>query len=147
MTRIISYNILAGGYSLRENGARRVNQLVKMIGSADADVVGVVEATNPMLTHEPRVVEEIAEQLGMQLIIGGEAANSNDYQLALLTRLPVIYTQIYPRPGLLNKPLLEVCVQEKDGEKLIIFVTHLAAAFYKGWGGNGIRKREVKEIL
>jgi endonuclease/exonuclease/phosphatase family metal-dependent hydrolase len=147
MTRIVSYNILAGGYSLRENGARRVNQLVKMIGSADADVVGVVEATNPMLTSKPRVIEEVAEQLGMQLIMGGEAAHSNDYQLALLTRLPVVYSQIYPRPGRLNKPLLEVCVQEESGENLIIFVTHLSASFYKGWGGNGIREREVKETL
>jgi endonuclease/exonuclease/phosphatase family metal-dependent hydrolase len=147
MARIVSYNILAGGYSLRENGARRVNQLVKMIQSVDPDVVGVVEATNPMLTQSPRVVEEMAEQLGMQLIMGGEAAHPNDYQLALLTRLPVVYTQIHPRPGLLNKPLLEVCVREESGEQLIIFVTHLSAAFYKGWAGNGIREKEVAEIL
>ena len=147
MTRIVSYNILVGGYSLRENGARRVQQLVKMIQSVDPDIVGVVEATNPMLPQKPLVVEEMAEALGMQLIMGGEAAHRNDYQLALLTRLPVISTKLHPRPGLLNKPLLEVCIREKSGEELTVFVTHLAASFYKGWAGNGIREKEVNEIL
>jgi len=148
MTRIVSYNILAGGYSLRENGARRVNQLVKMIQSTNPDIVGVVEATNPiLLKQKPLVIEEIAEQLGMDLIMGGEAAYVTDYQTALLTRLPVIYSKHHTRPGLLNKPLLEVCVQEEGGQELTVFVTHLAASFYQGWGGNGIREREIEEIL
>ncbi|HTK09606.1 MAG TPA: endonuclease/exonuclease/phosphatase family protein [Ktedonobacteraceae bacterium] len=147
MTRIVSYNILAGGYSLRENGARRVKQLVKMIQSVDPDIVGVVEATHPMLTHKPLVIEEVAEELGMQLIMGGDAAHRHDYQLALLTRLPVVSTKLHPRPGLLNKPLMEVCVREENGEELTVFVTHLAAYFYKGWAGNGIREREIEEIL
>src|SRR5882724_11019190 len=133
MTRIVSYNILAGGYSLRENGARRVNQLVKMIQSTNPDIVGVVEATNPiLLKQKPLVIEEIAEQLGMDLIMGGEAAYVTDYQTALLTRLPVIYSKHHTRPGLLNKPLLEVCVQEEGGQELTVFVTHLAASFYQG---------------
>jgi endonuclease/exonuclease/phosphatase family metal-dependent hydrolase len=147
MTRIVSYNILAGGYSLRENGARRGQQLVKMIQSADPDIVGVIEATHPMLPQKPLVVEEMAEELGMQLVMGGDAAHRGDYQLALLTRLPVISTKLHPRPGLLNKPLLEVCVLEESGEELTVFVTHLAAYFYRGWAGNGIREKEIDEIL
>src|SRR5581483_7914752 len=147
MTRIVSYNILAGGYSLRENGARRTVQLTKMIRSVQPDVVGLVEATHPLLKEKPLVIEEIAEALDMQLIMGGEAAHSSDYQLALLTRLPVVYTKIHTRPGLLNKPLLEVCVEESNGQQLTIFVTHLNAAFYRGWAGNHLREREVREIL
>jgi endonuclease/exonuclease/phosphatase family metal-dependent hydrolase len=147
MTRIVSYNILAGGYSLRENGARRTAQLTKMIRSVDPDVVGLVEATHPLLLQKPLVIEEIAEALNMQLIMGGDPAHNSDYQLALLTRLPVVYTKIHPRPGVLNKPLLEVCVEESNGQQLTIFVTHFHAAFYRGWAGNHLREREAREIL
>jgi hypothetical protein len=93
------------------------------------------------------VIEEIAEELGMQLTMGGDATHKSDYQLALLTRLPIVYTKIHPRPGLLTKPLLEVCVEEANGERLTVFVTHLSAAFNRGWAGAHIRMREVHEIL
>jgi endonuclease/exonuclease/phosphatase family metal-dependent hydrolase len=147
MTRIVSYNILAGGYSMREHGARRTAQLTAMIRSIQPDIVGVVEATHPMITQRPLVIEEVAENLGMQLVMGGDAAHLSDYQIALLTRLPVVYSKIHARPGVLNKPVLEVCVEESNGEQLIVFVTHLNAAFYKGWAGNGLREREIREIV
>jgi endonuclease/exonuclease/phosphatase family metal-dependent hydrolase len=147
MTCIVTYNILAGGYSLREQGARRTQQLTKIIRSAQPDIVGVVEATHPKLPEKPLVIEELAEALDMQLIMGGQATFQSDYQLALLTRLPVIYTKIHPRPALLSKPLLEVCVEEKNGQQLTVFVTHLFASFHKGWAGNALREREVQEIL
>src|SRR4051812_1449347 len=47
MTRILSYNILVGGQP-------RIDQITSMLQSADPDVVGLVEAT------DPRVVEELA---------------------------------------------------------------------------------------
>jgi endonuclease/exonuclease/phosphatase family metal-dependent hydrolase len=147
MTRIVSYNILAGGYSLRENGARRTTQLTKMIRSVHPDVVGLVEATHPLLKQKPLVIEELAEELDMQLIIGENAVHSSDYQLALLTRLPVVHTKTHPRPGILNKPLLEVCLEESNGQHLTVFVTHFHAAFYRGWAGNHLREREAHEIL
>jgi len=147
MTRVVSYNILAGGYSLRDKGAKRTKQISAILRSAQPELVGIVEATHPQLLQHPLVVEELAEALEMQLIMGGHIAHVTDYQVALLTRLPVVYTKIHPRPGLLNKPLLEVCVEERDGQELTVFVTHLHAAFYKGWAGNGLRQREVEEIL
>jgi endonuclease/exonuclease/phosphatase family metal-dependent hydrolase len=147
MTRIVSYNILAGGYNLRENCTKRVHQLTAIIRSANPDVVGLVEATHPLLMQKPLVIEELAEALDMQLVMGGPAAHSTDYQTALLTRLPVIYSRIHVHPGVLNKPLLEVCVEESDGQQLTIFVTHLSAAFYKGWAGSHLRNRESEEIL
>ncbi|MBV9229759.1 MAG: endonuclease/exonuclease/phosphatase family protein [Chloroflexi bacterium] len=147
MTRIVSYNILAGGYSLRENGASRAQQLTKIIRSVQPDIIGLVEATHPSIKEKPMVIEEIAEELGMQLTMGGDATHKHDYQLALLTRLPIVYTKIHPRPGLLTKPLLEVCVEEANGERLTVFVTHLSAAFNQGWAGAHIRTREVHEIL
>jgi endonuclease/exonuclease/phosphatase family metal-dependent hydrolase len=147
VTRIVSYNILAGGYDLRENGARRVHQLLKIIRSTQPDVVGLVEATNPQITQKPLVVEELADRLGMRLVMGGEARHPSDYQPALLTRLPVIHTKIHSLPGLSAPPLLEVCVEVLHGRHLTVFVTHLSSAFSKLRAGNAIRKREVREIL
>ena len=148
MTRIISYNILAGGYDLRAKGTRRTHQLTKIISSVQPDIVGLVEAVNPRLTEKPTVLEEIAETLGMQLIISREFAQRRwDYPVALLTRLPIVYTKIHSRPDLLVRPLLEVCVKEADGQQLTVFLTHLSADFNRGWAGNHIRQREVQEIL
>lgn len=146
MTRILSYNILAGGYSLRAGGTRRTEQIVSMIRSTEADVVGVVEAIHPRMTKKPLVIEEMAEQLDMQYIPANFPRYRHDYQTALLTRLSVVDKQIHIRPNIM-KPLLEVCVEEADGQYLTVFVTHLSAAFYQGWAGNSIRKREVREIL
>lgn len=147
MTRIVAYNILAGGYSLRENGSRRTNQLARIIRSAQPDLVGLVEATFPQLTRRPFVIEDLAEQLGMQLVLGGELGEANDYEVALLTRLPVIHTRLHRRPGVLNKPFLEVCVEEENGEHLTVFVVHLSAAFNQKWAGEHIRRRETQELL
>ncbi len=146
MTRILSYNILAGGYDLRAGGARRTEQIVSMIRSTQADVVGIVEAIHPQMTKKPLVIEEMAEQLDMQYIPANFPRYRHDYQTALLTRLPVVDKQIHIRPNIM-KPLLEVCVEEANGQYLTVFVTHLSAAFSQGWAGNSIRKREVREIL
>ncbi len=134
MTRILSYNILVGGTG-------RVNQLTQIIQSANPDVVGLVEATNP------HVVEALAERLGMQYRMSDSAKHSIDWQVALLSRLPIVRTQVHTRPGVLMKPVLEVVVEEANGRELTVLMTHLSAAFYRGWAGDGIRRREVREIL
>ncbi len=134
MTRILSYNILVGG-------ARRIDQLTNIISSAHPDIVGLVEATNP------QVVEELAHRLGMQHRLSGNPKHQRDWQSALISRLPIVQAQSHVRPGILTKPVLEACIEEEDGRRLTVFVTHLAAAFYRGRAGDGIRRREVQEIL
>ncbi|MBV9707015.1 MAG: endonuclease/exonuclease/phosphatase family protein [Chloroflexi bacterium] len=147
MTNIITYNILAGGYSSRQSNGRRVEQLTRIIRSTQPDVVGVVEAVNPRRQQRPLVVEELAAALGMQLVLDEEILHRPDYQPALLTRLPVVYTKIHPRPSILTRPLLEVCLEGTNGRRFIVFTTHLSAAFSKGWAGNAIREREIGEIV
>ena len=146
MTRIVSYNILTGGYNSRASGTRRINQLIKILRSAQPDIAGIVEATHPGIEQKPSVIEEIAETLGMQLVMGGEATHYHDYRLALLTRLPIVHTHIHPYPGVLNKPLLEVCVEETGGAQLTAFVTHLSAAFNQRRAGGHIRLREAEQL-
>lgn len=150
MTRIVSYNILAGGYNPRADEEKRTQQLTSIIRSADPDIVGIIEAINPTIQTHPFVVEEIAQNLGMDLIIGVENGcepAAPDFRTALLTRLPVVYTQVHTRPGILGKPLLEVCLQEENGQRLTAFVAHLTAAFHQGRGGGHMRIREAREIV
>jgi endonuclease/exonuclease/phosphatase family metal-dependent hydrolase len=134
MTRILSYNILVGG-------KRRVDQLTKIISSTQPDIVGLVEANNP------QVVEEIAQRLGMQYRMSGSYPQANNWQNALLSHLPIIETHVHNYPDILTKPFLEVCIEEADGRKLTVFITHLASAFYQSRGGDGQRQHEVQEIL
>lgn len=134
MTRILSYNILVGA-------TRRVDQLTRMLKPAHPDIVGLVEANNP------HVVDELARRLDMQAVMSARGKHSQDWQVALLTRLPVIYSKTHTHRGVLAKPVLEVCVEEADGQPLTVFVTHLSAAFSKKRAGDNIRRREIQETL
>jgi len=134
MTRILSYNILVGG-------GRRLNQIADMITAANPDVVGLVEATNP------HVVEELARRLGMQHVMSAYPRHSQDWQVALLSRLPIVSKKTHFYPQVLSKPVLEVCLEKPDGQHFTVFVTHLSAAFSKGWAGDAIRRREVHALI
>ncbi len=134
MLRIVSYNILYGGRG-------RVNQLTKMIKSVQPDVVGLIEAA------DTRVVEELAERLEMHYVANPDGEYPQDQRLAVLSRLPIVYSELHERPGILHEPLLEIGVEEAGGKQFTIFVTHLWAAFNQGWAGDHIQQREVQEIL
>lgn len=135
MTRILSYNILIGGTD-------RVDKLAKIIGAARPDVVGLIEAT------KPQVAEELADKLGMQFRLSGQARHNKDLHAGVLSHLPIVDVQVHVRPGVLIKqPLLEVCVEEPGGNLLTVFVAHFTAAFQKGVESDRMRRRELQEIL
>jgi len=134
MLRVLSYNILYGGRG-------RINQLTKMIKPVQPDVVGLIEAANT------RVVEELAEHLEMRYVANPAGKYPEDQRLAVLSRLPIVYSELHERPSILREPLLEVGVEEAGGTQFTLFVTHLWAAFNQGWAGNHIQQREVQEIL
>src|SRR5258708_37856775 len=112
MTRILSYNILVGG-------TRRVDHITNIIRAANPDLVGLVEATNP------RVVEQLAERLGMQYRMSGSSTHTGNWQVALLSRLPIVHVHTPTRPGIRTKPALAACLAEKDGRELTPLVTYL----------------------
>ena len=134
MTRILSYNILIGG-------TRRVDQLTTVIRSADPDVVGLAEAT------DPKVIEELASRLGMQFRLSGYGKGARDWNLAVLSRLPILSTHVHSSPAFNRKYLLEVQVEDENGSPLTVFVIHQRSEFQKGAQSNHIRRAEVQEIL
>ncbi|HVU68165.1 MAG TPA: endonuclease/exonuclease/phosphatase family protein [Ktedonobacteraceae bacterium] len=131
MTRILSYNILAGG-------ARRIDFIERMIRTADPDVVGLVEASNL------GVVKELARRLEMDYRTNASPAGSS---IALLSRLPIVRSAVHSAGGIISRPLLEVGLEEASGEKLTVFVNHLVASFWQGRGGDAPRRKEVRAIL
>jgi endonuclease/exonuclease/phosphatase family metal-dependent hydrolase len=135
MTRVLSYNILLGGI-------RREKELATMIQSVQPDIVGLVEATNP------HIVEELANQLGMQFCLSGCSRGLRDWNIAVLSKLPIIETRVHTHPGIFTRRhLLEVELEETNGEHLTVFVTHLTASFFRGMKSVHKRRREVEEIL
>jgi endonuclease/exonuclease/phosphatase family metal-dependent hydrolase len=135
VTRILCYNILGGG-------THRVDQLTKLIGSAHPDIVGLVEAT------DPQVIEELAQRLGMQFSVNGQADSEKWTHLAVLSRLPIVQVQTHSHPDIFTrKDILEVCVEEPGERQLTLFVVHLTSRFHKGRQSNLIRRGEVQEIL
>lgn len=134
MTRILSYNILVGG-------TRRIDQLTTVIRSANPDLVGLAEAT------DPKVVEELAARLGMQFRLSGYGKGARDWHLAVLSRLPILHTRVHTHPVFDRKYLLEVQVEEAPGEPLTVFVIHQRSNFHRGVQSNRIRRAEIQEIL
>lgn len=135
MIRVLTYNILVGGKG-------RVDQLAKMISFSQADVVGMVEAT------DPNVIEELAQRLDMQYRMTGRGTYQRDWQTAVLSRLPIVYTQIHTRPDIFyRKHLLEVRLQEPDGTQFSVFVIHQPAGYRSRQGSSQMRRAEIQEIL
>ncbi|HEY0754859.1 MAG TPA: endonuclease/exonuclease/phosphatase family protein [Ktedonobacteraceae bacterium] len=134
MTRILSYNILAGG-------ARRIDAIERMIRAANPDVVGLVEA------HNLHVVQELARRLGMEYRTNASPDGSWRTSIALLSRLTIVHSAVHTEKGVISRPLLEVSLEEASGERLTVFVNHLVASFWKGRGGDGPRRKEVQAIL
>ena len=134
MIRILSYNILIGGTG-------RLEQLKRLIQSQQPDVVGLVEAT------DDQVVRRLADDLGMEYRLSGRARDKEALQGAILSRLPVLYTEVYSSTIITKQPLLEVGLRRPDGQPLIAFLTHLTADFSRGWAANRKRQREVHELL
>nr|BBH94587.1 hypothetical protein KTA_27860 [Thermogemmatispora argillosa] len=147
MTRVLSYNILAGGMTPCGGKSRRTEPLARLISAVQPDIIGLPEGLNPRKREEKAVVEELAEQLDMTLIRGDHPSAGNEFQVACLTRLPVLASQVHVRPGILTRPVLEVRVREEDGGELTVFVAHLIASFHKGWAAERLRRREVEAIL
>src|SRR6202011_6030220 len=95
---------------------------------------------------DPKVVEELATRLGMQFRLSGYGKGARDWHLAVLSRLPILHTQVHMRPAFTRKYLLEVGVEAPGGELLTVFVIHQTASFHRGSESNRIGRAEVTKI-
>ncbi|QBD81665.1 hypothetical protein EPA93_39125 [Ktedonosporobacter rubrisoli] len=135
MTRILSYNILLGG-------TQRVEQLSLIIKTAQADIIGLVEAT------DPEVVKELAHRLNMHYCLSGYGKHARDWNLAILTRLPILHSRVHTHPrSFVRRHFLEVCVSRPDGKALTLFLMHQISDFGYRTKSHLVRRREVEEML
>jgi endonuclease/exonuclease/phosphatase family metal-dependent hydrolase len=133
--RVLSYNILLGG-------TPRIDALDKMIRSAQPDVVGLVEATNA------HVVKELAKRSGMHFALTGQGTRFNDWNVAVLSRRPILATRVHTNPQIFTRRhVLEVHLESDSGQPLTVFVIHLTASMYQGTSSNLKRRLEVQELL
>ncbi len=133
--QVLSYNILTGG-------APRLDQLTSMIRDSHADVIGLAEATNA------HVVEELASRLQMHFFLTGRGRNSRDWNVALLSRFPIISTQIHTNTAVFSRHhMLEATLEEPGGQQVTVFVAHFIASFHRGPQSNRLRRAEVQEIM
>ncbi len=105
------------------------------------DVIGLAEAT------DPKVVEELAARLDMQFRLSDRGKSSRDWQLAVLSRLPILSTSVHTRPIFSRKHFLEVSVEEPGGNPLTVFMIHQTSDFHRGSESNRRRRDEVQEML
>ncbi len=133
--RILSYNILLGA-------TRRLHPLSNLIASTQADIIGLVEAT------DPHIVEELAKGLNMDFRITGRGKRPHDWHIAVLSRYPILHTHVHTHPEtLVRKHMLEVCIEVPTIGPLTVFVVHLTADFFRGNKGNRLRRQETETIL
>lgn len=146
IVRVVTYNILTGGYNLQQPGTTRTVQLLKVLQAIKPAILGIVESSHPLVAHEAQVLKEIADTLRLQLIMNEARDRRSSYQIALLTSLPVVSVAVHHGEKLLSKPVLEVGVL--FGERPVqIFLVHLTAAFRRYRGGQQIHRQEVRELL
>jgi endonuclease/exonuclease/phosphatase family metal-dependent hydrolase len=129
---IMTYNILIGGTGGRIHAAERV------IRELAPDVVGIQEA------NDPAAVRAMAERLGMHAIVGYSAGG---YHVALLSRWPIRAWVNHGRP-IFQKGLIEAVIDlPGEAQPWHVFVGHLTADFYRGYGAERRRAAEVRAIL
>jgi endonuclease/exonuclease/phosphatase family metal-dependent hydrolase len=129
---IMTYNILIGGKDGRIHATERV------IRELAPDVVGVQEA------NDPDVIRAMADRLGMHVVVG---YSTGGYHVALLSRWPIRTWVNHGRP-VFQKGLIEAVIDlPGEAQPWHIFVGHLTADFYKGYGAERRRTAEIRAIL
>ncbi len=129
---IMTYNILIGG----KDG--RIHAVERVIREMAPDVVGLQEA------NDPEAIRALADRLGMYAVVG---YSSGGYHVALLSRWPIRAWVNHGRP-VFQKGLIEAVVDlPGEAQPWHIFVGHLTADFYKGYGAERRRAAEIRAFL
>jgi len=132
--RVLTYNLLFGG-------TRRQHLISAVLRRADADVIALQEASDTAF------VERLAEELGMEAIIGEPSDRLSSLNLALLTRLPILRWRNRQHRGHMLRSHLECDVATPGGGALRLHCVHLIASFGEKANGEVRRLRELNVAL
>ena len=126
--RIVTYNIQGHAASRRSD---HIPKIAETIAALHPDVVGLQEVhCRTKASSNLDQAEAIAKLTGLSLFFGKSCSmEGGDYGNAVLTRGTILSARAHPLPGSGEpRSLLEAEI-DVDGEKILFFVTHLAA-----WG-------------
>jgi endonuclease/exonuclease/phosphatase family metal-dependent hydrolase len=133
--RVVTFNILLGG-------ARREEHISSVLRRVDADVITLQEVSNP------EFVEQLARELGMDLVVG-EASDGSGINLAVLSRLPVRRWRNHTHRGRMLRSHLETVLVTggRAVPEVHLHSVHLAARFGERKKGEERRRRELDALL
>jgi endonuclease/exonuclease/phosphatase family metal-dependent hydrolase len=134
--RVATYNILLGG-------ERRRDLVGNVLRRIDADVIALQEV------RDARHVRDLAEELGMEMLLGKPSDPDSPMHTAILTRLPVRAWRNRRHHGRMLRSHLH-CDVETGGSALPVLgvhCLHLAARFGERNKGEARRIREIGAVL
>ena len=115
MLKLLSYNVLEGALP------DRLPAVLRVIASADADVVAIQEAR-----HWRRNRREIFRRVAQRLDMRGILAKANSgFDIALFSRLPILAHTNHGPDTIFLHTTLSVDLRAPSGETFTLFVTHL----------------------
>lgn len=140
--RMISYNIHHGE---GRDGIIDIKRIAEVIAQEDPDLVALQEVDKNCARSGKRdLAAELGKLLGMQHIFGKAMDfQGGEYGLAILSKLPVIETNIHQLPkGDEPRRALEVKVKLGNYPKLVSYIS-----IHNSWTNEDIRIKQIKKLL
>ena len=128
MLKLLTYNLLEGALPA-EGPPDRLGAALRVIGSADADVVAVLEAR-----HWRRNRREAFRRAGVALGMRGILAAANSgFDIAVFSRLPILRWVNHGQDTVFLHTTVSVDVSAPTGETVTVFATHLRPEHEGRW--------------
>ena len=126
--RLLTYNLLEGGLPA-EGSPDRLGAALRVIDSADADVVAILEAR-----HWRRSRREAFRRAGSALGMRGILAPANSgFDIAVFSRLPIVRWVNHGPDTVFLHTTVSVDLVTPAGETVTVFVTHLRPEHEGRW--------------
>jgi len=130
MLKLLSYNVLEGALP------DRLPAVLRVIASADADIVAIQEARH-WRRNRREAFRRVARDLGMRGVLA--KANSG-FDIAIFSRLPILGRANHGLDTIFLHTTVSVDLAAPGGETFTLFVTHLRPDYPS-------RRREMRLLL
>ncbi len=128
--KLLTYNVLEGALP------DRLSAVLRVIASADADIVAIQEARH-WRRNRREPFRRVSRRLGMRGLLA--SANSG-FDVAVFSRLPILHHVNHGLDTIFLHTTLSVALRTPSGETLTLFVTHLRPDYPS-------RRREMRLLL